>query len=94
MLSVRIASVTLVNLLVWHKKNYSRFCLDFLPPQDYPSLPGPPVAPAGSQDQGSGPRPEGAEGSPALPHAVRLCNLPQPAGVTALQPKDIWIQFR
>lgn len=69
-------------------------CFDFLPRPDDPSLPGPAVAPAGSQDQGSGPGPEGAEGSPALPHAVRLRDLPQPAGVAALQPKDIWIQFR
>lgn len=52
------------------KTKMQRFCWDFLPHQDYPSLPGSTVAPAGSQDQGFSPRPEGAEGSLALPHAV------------------------
>lgn len=61
---------------------------------DYPSLPRPPVAPAGGKDQGPGPGPEGSEGSAALPHTVRLCDLPQFAGVAALQPKDLWLQLR
>lgn len=68
------------------------FCLP--PISDHPSLPRPLVAPAGSKDQGPGPGPESAEGPPALPHPVRLCHLPQSARVAALQPEDLWSQFR
>lgn len=61
---------------------------------DHPSLPGPLVAPAGCKNQGAGSGPEGVEGSPALPHPVRLCHLPQSAGVAAFQPEDLWLQRR
>ena len=63
------------------------------PPPDHPPLPGPPVAPAGGQDQGPGAGPEGAADAVALPHPVRLRHLPQPAGVPALQPEELWQQL-
>lgn len=69
------------------------FCLVSLHP-DHPSLPGPFMAPVGRKDQGAGSGPEGTEGSPALPHPVRLRHLPQSVGITALQPEDLWLQRR
>ncbi|XP_054860271.1 uncharacterized protein LOC129347363 isoform X1 [Amphiprion ocellaris] len=78
----------------WRTSSYKANPISGDDKPDYPSLPGPPVASARSKDQGSGSGPEGAEGPPALPHPVRLCHLLQFARVPALQPEELWLQFR
>lgn len=61
---------------------------------DDPSLPGPSVAPAGHEDQVSGSRPEDPSHSAAVPHSVRLCHLPQPAGVPQNQREGLRAKLR